>query len=87
LQLVAERKSLLSQVQPEILPVSSSVTGMLLIFGVLKAADEILALNEHVAHRAIVLIAHARAALIVQQVKRRDVLAFRRGMDADGDRH
>jgi hypothetical protein len=33
-----------------------------------------------------VLIAHARAALIVQQVERY-VLAFSRGMNADGDRH
>jgi hypothetical protein len=57
-----------------------------LIFGVLKAADEIFTLNDHVAHGAIVLIAHARAALIVQQLERY-VLAFSRGMDADRDRH
>ena len=58
----------------------------ILIFGMLEAADKILALNNDVAHRTIVLIAHARAALVVQQVKR-NVLAFRRGVNADGDRH
>ena len=57
-----------------------------MIFGVLEATDEIFTLNDDVAHRAIVLIAHTRAALIVQQVKW-DVLAFCRGMNADGDRH
>ena len=48
---------------------SSSVTGTVLIFGVLKPADEILTLNDEGAHWAIVLIAHPRAALLVQQVK------------------
>jgi hypothetical protein len=57
-----------------------------LIFGVLEATDEIFTLNDDVAHRAIVLIAHARAALVVQQVKG-DVFAFCSGMNANGDRH
>jgi hypothetical protein len=53
---------------------------------VLEAADEIFPLKRHVADRAKILIAYARAALFMQQVKR-DVLAFGRGMDADRDRH
>jgi hypothetical protein len=57
-----------------------------LIFGVLEATDEIFTLNDDVAHRAIVLIAHARAALVVQQVKG-NVFAFCSGMNANGDRH
>jgi hypothetical protein len=40
-----------------------------LIFGVLEAADKIAALNDDVARWAVVLIAYARAALFVQQVK------------------
>jgi hypothetical protein len=55
-------------------------------FGMLEAADEIFAFNDHVTRRAIVLIAYTRAALFMQQVKG-DVFAFRRGIDADGDRH
>jgi hypothetical protein len=39
------------------------------MFGVLKPADEILTLNDEGAHSAMVLIAHPRAALLVQQVK------------------
>ena len=54
-----------------------------LILGMLKAANEVFTLNNHVAHWAIVLIAHARAAFVVQQVKG-DVLALGRGMDRDG---
>ena len=42
----------------------------ILIFGVLKAADEIIAFDNQVAHRAIILIAYSRAALFVQQVER-----------------
>jgi len=57
-----------------------------LISGVLEAADKIYTLNDDVTDRAIVLIAHARAAFFMQQVKR-DVLAVCRGMDADRDRH
>jgi hypothetical protein len=58
----------------------------ILVFCVLKTAHEITPLNNKVARRAIVLIAYARAALIVQQVERY-VLAFGRGVDSDGDRH
>jgi hypothetical protein len=43
-------------------------------------------LGDDVAHWAIVLIAHARAAFIMQQVKR-DIPAMCSGMNADGDRH
>jgi hypothetical protein len=57
-----------------------------LIFGVLKAADEIWPIHDDVADWAIVLIAHTRAALVVQQVKR-SVFASGRGMDTDRDRH
>jgi hypothetical protein len=57
-----------------------------LIFGVLEAADEILALSDDMTHGAIVLIAHARAAFLVQQMKG-NVFAFRLGMNADGDRY
>jgi hypothetical protein len=57
-----------------------------LIFGVLKAADKIRAFNHDVTDWAIVLIAHTRAGFFMQQVERY-VLAFSRGMDADGDRH
>jgi hypothetical protein len=53
---------------------------------VLESPDQIGPLNDDVADRAIMLIAHARAALAMQKVKR-DVFAFRRGMNADGDRH
>jgi hypothetical protein len=38
-----------------------------LIFGVLKASYEIFTLNNDFAHWAIVLIAHPRAALFMQQ--------------------
>jgi hypothetical protein len=57
-----------------------------LIFGVLEPANQILALNDDIAHGAEVLIAYARAAFVMQQMKG-DVLAFRRGMDPDGDCH
>jgi hypothetical protein len=57
-----------------------------LIFAVLEAADKIFAVDHDVAHRAIVLIAHARAALLMQQMKG-DLFALSRGMDPDGDRH
>ena len=57
-----------------------------LILGVLESTNEFIALNDDVTHCAIVLIAHARAALVVQQVKG-DVLAFSRGMNAHRYRH
>jgi len=49
----------------------------------LKAADEIGTLNDDTANGAIVLVANARAALLVQQVKG-DVFALGRGMDPTG---
>jgi hypothetical protein len=49
---------------------SSSVSLHVLIFGVLEPANEITPLNNEVAHRAIGLIAHTRAALLMQQVER-----------------
>ena len=52
----------------------------------LEAADEIFTFNDDVAHRAMILIAQARAALVVQQMKR-GVFGFSRGMNPDGDRH
>jgi hypothetical protein len=40
-----------------------------LLTGVLEAADEILTINDHVAHGAKILIAYARAALVVQEME------------------
>jgi hypothetical protein len=51
------------------LPSSSSVIGNVFIFCVLEAADEFGAINYNVTGRGVVLIAHARAAFLVQQLK------------------
>ena len=42
----------------------------ILVLGELIAANAIIALNHHVTHRAVVAVLHARAALIVQQIRR-----------------
>jgi len=63
---------------------SSSALGKLdvLVLGELIAANPIVTLNRHIAHRAIVAVLNPRAALCVQQIKR-DALVFSGGVESE----
>jgi hypothetical protein len=58
----------------------------ILAFRHLKAAHQLLTVDNDVTNRAMILIVHAGAALFVEEMKR-NALIFCRAMKADGDRH